>query len=325
MGRAFERLSFLFVAKILSPVFGFAALPFAQFSRPMACRAGKKLYFLPAQTYPAVLYQKFQPAPHLRPFVECYFVWESAALPAGGISVESPPTGFASMVFNYGEGYRVSTERHRNLDVPTAFLSGQATRSYQLDLSGRIGMAGIVFRPAGLSSLFGLPMYEFADERTALADVLGAETNALAERIAQAFTPEARVAELERFLNARFLKTSPVPDRTDYAANVIVDRFGIVSVGELLDDVCLSRRQFERQFLHRVGVSPKYYARIRRVGYVCAQLAAQRWQVTDWHDLLFRAGYYDQSHFIKDFTEFTGKSPSLYVKGNAELGNFLRT
>lgn len=270
-----------------------------------------------------MLYRKFQPAPHLRPFVECYFVWESPALPSGGLAVESPPSGFGSMVFNYGEGYRVSTSRHENLDVPAAFVSGQSTRSYRLTLSGRVGMAGIVFRPAGISSLFGLPMYEFADERIALHDVLGPETDRLAERIAEAPSAESRAELLENFLNRRLLKTATNPDRTDYAANVIVDRFGIVSVGELLDDVCLSRRQFERQFLHRVGVSPKYYARIRRVGYLCAQLAARRWQVPDWHDLLFRAGYYDQSHFIKDFTEFTGKAPSLYVKGNAELGNFL--
>ncbi len=271
-----------------------------------------------------MLYRKFQPAPHLRPFVECYFVWESETAPGGGLSVESPPTGFGSMVFNYGEGYRVSTGRHINLDVPTAFVSGQSTHSYRLSLSGRIGMAGIVFRPAGISSLFGLPMYEFSDERLGLDEVFGPDVERLAERVAEAATPEVRVAVLEGFLNARFLKTNPIPDRTDYAANVIVDRFGVVSVGELLNDVCLSRRQFERQFLHRVGVSPKYYARIRRVGFVCAQLAARRWQVSDWHDFIFRAGYYDQSHFIKDFTEFTGKAPSLYVKGNVELGNFLR-
>ena len=228
------------------------------------------------------------------------------------------------MVFNYGEGYCVSTSRHENLNVPPAFLSGQSTRSYRLNLSGRVGMAGIVFRPAGISSLFGLPMYEFADERIALRAVFGPEVEQLAGRVAEAFTPEMRVAVLENFLNARFLKINPTPDRTDYAANVIVNRFGVVSVGELLDDVCLSRRQFERNFLHKVGVSPKYYARIRRVGFVCAQLATHRWQVPDWHEFIFRAGYYDQSHFIKDFTEFTGKSPSLYVKDNAELTNFLR-
>lgn len=270
-------------------------------------------------------YQKFQPASHLRPFVECYFVWENPASSTGEFSVESPPTGFGSMVFNYGDGYRVSTGRHENLPVPSAFLSGQSTRSYRLHLSGRIGMAGIVFRPAGLSSLFGLPMYEFSDERLALYEVLGAETQLLAERIGEAPSPEARAGLLEHFLNLRFLKTSPSPDRTDYAANQIVDRFGLVSVGALLDDFCVSRRQFERTFLHKVGVSPKYYARIRRVGYLCAQLANQRWQVPDWHDLLFRAGYYDQSHFIKEFTEFTGKVPSLYVKDNAELANFLKS
>ena len=72
-----------------------------------------------------------------------------------------------------------------------------------------------------------------------------------------------------------------------------------------------------------MGVSPKYYTRIRRVGYLCAQLATQRWQVTNWHNLIFQAGYYDQSHFIREFIQFTGKRPTLYVKDNVELSQYL--
>lgn len=267
-------------------------------------------------------YQKHEPAPHLAPFVECYFVWEKADVLTQPLRIESPPAGFASMVFTYGDPYRVRTEKRTTL-TPAAFLTGQATRQYELELSGRIGMVGIVFRPAGVSTLFGLPMYEFTDERIALADVLGASLTDLHEQLCESRTTVGRITLLEQFLNRQLLRRGDRFDRTDYAANLIVAKWGVLTVNELTESLYVCRRQFERQFLQKVGVSPKYYARIRRVGYVCARLATQRWQVTDWQDFIFQAGYYDQSHFIREFTQFTGKRPTLYVKHNVELSQYL--
>lgn len=268
-------------------------------------------------------YRKFAASPHLSTFVECYFVWEKHEVLTFPLRIESPPTGFASMVFNYGDGYWVGNGKHESVRAPSAFLTGQATQSYVLNLSGRIGMVGIVFRPSGLSSLFGLPMYEFTDERVNLTDVLGKSLQSLHEQIQEADSPGSRVRLVDQFLSRQLLKKGVVVDRTDYTANLIVERKGVVNVSELMDELYVCRRQFERQFLQKVGVSPKYYARIRRIGYLCAQLAGQRWQLSDWHDLIYQCGYYDQSHFIREFTQFTGKRPSLYVKDNLELTHYL--
>jgi AraC-like DNA-binding protein len=272
-------------------------------------------------------YQKIKPAPHLAPFVECYFVWENRDPLLQPLRIESPPSGFASMVFNYSDAYHVRTEKSSQ-PAPMAFLSGQSTHQYELELTGRIGMAGIVFKPAGLNTLFGLPMYEFSNERIAITDVFGAgherpDVSFLAEQVANCTTDTERVAVLEGFLNRQLLRRGNRFDRTDYVANLIVDKRGVLNVSELENDLYVCRRQFERQFLQKVGVSPKYYARIRRVGYVCAELAAKRWQITDWQDLIYQCGYYDQSHFIRDFTQFTGKRPSIYLKDNAELTQYL--
>jgi AraC-like DNA-binding protein len=268
-------------------------------------------------------YRKFPPSPHLSTFVECYFAWEKQEVLIQPLCIESPPTGYASMIFNYGDSYHVGNSKHTSLLAPSAFLTGQATQSYNLRLQGRVGMVGIVFKPAGLSSLFGIPMYEFTDERINLTDVLGGSVQNLHEQILEADSPDDRIRLLNQFLTRQLLRKGNVLDRTDYAANLIVDRKGIVNVGELMTDLYVCRRQFERQFLQKVGVSPKYYARIRRISYLCAQLAGKRWQVYDWHDLIYRCGYYDQSHFIREFTQFTGKKPSLYVKDNLELAHYL--
>lgn len=226
------------------------------------------------------------------------------------------------MVFNYGDGYHVRTEK-ASQPAPMAFLTGQSTHQYELELTGRIGMAGVVFKPAGLNTLFGLPMYEFSNERIAITDALGATVSFLAEQVANCTTDAGRVAVLEGFLNRQLLRRGNRFDRTDYVANLIVDKRGVLNVSELENDLYVCRRQFERQFLQKVGVSPKYYARIRRVGYLCAELATKRWQITDWQDLIYQSGYYDQSHFIRDFTQFMGKRPAVYLKDNTELTQYL--
>ncbi len=260
----------------------------------------------------------------MQPFVECFYQWEYNSLLGQPLLVESPPNGYASMVFNYGDAYQIHNARLQGVTVPPSFLSGQSTRSYRLSLHGNTGMVGVVFKPAGMGSLFGLPMYELTDQRTALPDVLGNPVRELAEQIYEAGDLRERISLLERYLTVRLASRNVSYSRVDYAADLIVRQQGIVNVSEVLDEVFLCRRQFERKFLHQVGVSPKYYARIRRVGVVCALLAASRWQVKDWHDFIHRTGYYDQSHFIKDFTEFIGQNPAAYVKHNVEVANFLR-
>ncbi|GAB3510841.1 hypothetical protein GCM10027341_49730 [Spirosoma knui] len=266
-----------------------------------------------------MFYRKFAPASHLSPFVECYFVWRKQDQLTRPMQIESPPTGFASMVFNYGDTYRVRNVKHDSLLAPPVFLTGQATQNYTLELSGSINMVGIVFKPAGISSLFGLPMYEFTDERTNLIDVLGRPVQSLYEQLADIFDPAECVQLLNQFLSRQLLRKGEMFDRTDYAANLIVEQKGIVPISALMEDMYVCRRQF----LQKVGVSPKYYARIRRISYLCAKLAGQRWQVADWHDIIYHCGYYDQSHFIREFTQFMGKKPTAYVKDNVELLNYL--
>jgi len=83
----------------------------------------------------------------------------------------------------------------------------------------------------------------------------------------------------------------------------------------------MSRRNFERKFLTEVGVSPKAYAKIRRFGYTCSLMAGKK--TVSLMEVLHKGGYYDQSHFIKDFKYFSGRTPRNYIKTNTELVNHL--
>lgn len=264
------------------------------------------------------------PPEHLSPYVECYYIWENVHVGEKHQIIESPPSAFGSMVFNYGESYYSKTlGKDTFTAVPRNFITGQATENYFLKLPKRIGMLGVVFKPSAISTLFGLPMYEFVNTRFNLSEVLGTEIEIVSEKLGEESHHESKIEILNNYLTIKLLKLKKGPDRTDFAANLILDQKGVVHISQLMSELYVCRRQFERQFLLKVGMSPKYYARVRRIGYLCASLASKKWKIDDWHDLIYKMGYYDQSHFIKEFTSFTGKSPRFYLKNNLELANYL--
>ena len=268
-----------------------------------------------------MFYRKYQPSSLLSPFIECYFIWDSEGPLREAMVVESPPNGFCSIVFNYGQPYYLQNKKYERLAVPSQFISGQNIYTYKLFLEGTVGMAGIVFKPAALATIFGLSVYEYTEERVDLHKVFKKDiVDNYASQI-KAGNEEERVRSLEEFIMAQYRLRQPQTDYIDHAANFIVEQNGMLRVADLLKDSCMSRRTFERKFFQKVGLSPKYYARIRRIGYLL-NLAAGKKKV-DWAKLFYDCEFYDQAHFIKDFEEFTGRTPQQYLKENTELANYV--
>jgi len=267
-------------------------------------------------------YQKFCPQEILSPFVECYFVWESDEPLEKELVVESPPSGFCSIVINCGNSYFLQNKKYERLAVPDQFVSGQSIYSYKLSLYGNIEIAGIVLKPAALSTFWGLDSFEFTEERIDLFKALPQPyVKKYGEEIRQAESAIEKVKLMEELLLYHYKLTKPEPDYIDKAANLIVEQNGMLHVQLLLKESCMSRRSFERKFFQKVGLSPKYYARIRRIGYVCNLVAGKK--KVNWPEVFYEAEFYDQAHFIKDFEEFTGRTPQQYLHENTELANFV--
>ncbi len=269
-----------------------------------------------------MIYQKFRPCELLQPFVECYFIWESFDELPNNLIVESPPTGFCSIVFNCGDPYFLQNKKYEQLTVPKQFIAGQSIYSYKLFLSGRISTAGIVFKPTALSSIFNLPTFEYTEERIPLNRVFkNSFVDPFIHKIENEADTNQKVKLLEEFVLRHYNNNKPKPDYIDHAANLIVEKNGMVNIADIMKDVFMSRRSFERNFFKKVGLSPKYYARIRRMAYLMNLIAGKKY--IDWTEIFFKCEFYDQSHFIKDFIEFTGRTPHQYLKENTELANIV--
>ncbi|MBL7700188.1 MAG: AraC family transcriptional regulator [Chitinophagaceae bacterium] len=269
-----------------------------------------------------MVYEKFRPSDELNPFIECYFTWHSSGVSANGLVVESPPNGFCSIVFNLGDEYILHNKKYNNLVVPRQFVSGQSIYSYSLHFNGIINLCGIVFKPAALASLCNLPTFEYTEERIPLDNIFKKPAvNAIAEALSAEKDNAGKARILETFVLDIYRENKPEPDYIDWAANEIIEKNGMVDVTELMKHVYMSRRNFERKFFRKVGLSPKYYARLTRLAYLLNLIAGKK--KADWGALFSECEFYDQSHFIKDFVEFTGRTPQQYLEENRELANLV--
>ena len=84
-----------------------------------------------------------------------------------------------------------------------------------------------------------------------------------------------------------------------------------IPVIELASIACVSKKQFERLFKELVGTNPKEYARIVRFQKSLKLLQHYSEDAKDANQaqLAYQCGYADQSHFIREFKQFSGYTP----------------
>ena len=265
-------------------------------------------------------YRKFTPCEPLMPFVECYFSWKGLA--EEELDIQSPPNSFTAIVFNYATPYQSYQNNSMKMRAPKAFACGPFTSNYHLVLKGKIGMVGIVFKATALHNFFGLRMTELVNNRMALEHILPDETEPLLQAIETAVTDEDKIKILEAFVLTRLPEARARLSVIDDAVEWIDQHKGCISVVGVAEHLNISKRYLEKKFLEKVGVSPKFYARIKR--FVSLSKIVAYSEKFDWQDIVFKYGFHDQSHLVKEFMEFNQMNPRDYHLKHNELFRFVK-
>ena len=85
------------------------------------------------------------------------------------------------------------------------------------------------------------------------------------------------------------------------------------AVRDIAKSVGLSQRRFIEVFKAEVGMTPKLFSRVQRFQQARATIHRQV-KAADWAGIAMECGYYDQSHLIREFVEFSGLSPAAYLR-----------
>jgi len=101
-----------------------------------------------------------------------------------------------------------------------------------------------------------------------------------------------------------------IDNKVAAAARSIDDAGGRAKIEEVALAIGLSERQLQRRFNEAVGLTPKQFARVRRLrSTIVAMLDTE---LTEWARLAAEAGYTDQSHLIHELNALTGHLPTSF-------------
>lgn len=202
--------------------------------------------------------------------------------------------------------------KEESFPAGTALLCGPTYKWCDVGFDTGTLIFGAAITPLGWARMLGVPADTLADRTVMLADHVPAQSLQhilpvfdapdAASRAAAADTFFAALDDPGRHVHDEFLAlatrwiTDPEPNELE----------------DLLAATDISPRHVERLCKLYFGSAPKRLHRKFRALHSANRLTWQ--ELTDWRDIA-TTGYFDQSHFIREFKHFNGRTPSEFIKG----------
>ncbi len=202
---------------------------------------------------------------------------------------------------------------HMVIERGKSRIVGVVKGKFSILLEDQGWVFGVKFRPGAYYPFVKLPVSAITDRSIRIEYVFGLAGKALETAIMCVQDDEAHIiAQMEQFLRGRL----PERDANVALINQIVDCIiadrAIIKVDALVKRFNLGKRTLQRLFSQYVGVSPKWVIKRYRLQEAAEQLAGGA--IGSWPKLALDLGYFDQSHFIKDFKMIVGRTPAEYAR-----------
>src|SRR5262245_21668746 len=224
------------------------------------------------------------------------------------------PSGSIELVINLSDD-EIRIYAPSDLSCPRRYsgmvVAGPYRDFFLIDPLQHASIIGVHFRPGRAVPVLGVPASELADAHVDLEALWGPTAAELRERLCAAATPAKRFAVLEEVLLRGLRQRPPRHGAIPVALDAFEQADAAVKVRDLARRVGLSQRRFIQLFTAEVGLTPKLYGRVRRFQRV-RELVREATE-PDWAAVAVACGYFDQSHLIRDFGEFSGLSPVAYL------------
>jgi AraC-like DNA-binding protein len=202
-----------------------------------------------------------------------------------------------------------------------SWLSGPHSEFIVIDTAPNASMIGVHLRPGGASAFFGLPLCELRNSVVELDTLWNCEAQNLRDQLLEAPVQAAKFRILENALLARWRGFAPRHRAVRHALESFKREPESITVGKVTAEVGLSRRRLIEIFTEQIGMTPKKFCRVLRFQRAINQIQQRR--ALPRTEIATGCGYYDQAHFINDFREFCGLTPSDYLNERPEYPNFV--
>lgn len=259
-------------------------------------------------------YQEFAPGGLLQSYVKCYYLYESDT--SAVFEDKAFATGCMEIMFNLGASRWQTITNNKSTTTPLIELWGQIIDPLTFRSLGKNIMFGARFFPHTAAIFLPENISVFNNLVADYTDVADQSVLTLYAQLQEAATTEQRIVLLEAFLLQQLaLQQKKLPkirlinqvmtelQRPDFFDNInnLAARYGITA------------RYLQKLFVQHTGLTPKLYSQIHRFQNSLLLVAKNDLPLTS---IAYECGYFDQSHFIREFKSFTGINPSAFDASN---------
>ena len=219
--------------------------------------------------------------------------------------------GFPGIV--YSKSKNTFHLQPRNKIVSNFYLYGQTIDPISLDVNGSFKLIVFKLYPFAVRLLLGINPKQLNDDCFDLHNIESINTAETVHTLNQEIDIDISVQIMSDYLLTLVEFASRNSDsRIKLATNLIINSKGLLSIKDVREQLFITERTFERHFFKEIGVTPKQFSKI-------IQFSTSRNQIKedDYYNLTeisYDNGFSDQSHFIRTFKKFTGKTPKAYQK-----------
>jgi AraC-like DNA-binding protein len=249
--------------------------------------------------------ERFLPSTPLIPFIREFLLIESDG-EAGNKII--PDTSLV-MAFRYRGSVQTKIGEEKEV-LPASVITGLRKSSRMVYYSRDTSNLLVVFKEGGITALSGLPAHELFGLSVSSDNLFQpAGLQEVLERLAEAAHNRERIGLIEAFLLKNLIHRKQ-DLLMENAVRLIQQNSGLIRIKDLATSLHISQDPFEKRFRTLVGSTPKQYASIIRL----RNLIKNYPSYSSLTAASYEAGYFDQSHFIKDFRQFTGETPKDFFQ-----------
>jgi AraC-like DNA-binding protein len=188
------------------------------------------------------------------------------------------------------------------------FVMGFCEKFTEFSLSTSFNHVGVRFLPTMFSQIFKISAKEIANKFEHLANVVPSTSFFIREHI----EPENNLDKIKSVFDKYFLQlieesSFDWDSRMYESLKIILRNYGVVDIQNDLN-TGISQRQLRRLFDFYIGDTPKTFSQVVRFQNILKAKPSS--QSLKQNKLFFDLGYYDQSHFIKEFKKLHGVTPN---------------
>jgi AraC-like DNA-binding protein len=265
-------------------------------------------------------YTEYIPVSELQPYVKCIWTLEAAVDEPEPAFERIFPDGHPELIFHFGTPFEKKNE-DRIYIQDRCFVYGQLSTYIELKPSRNASVLGVRFATCGLAVFTPQSQYEMTD-REVEPDQIFPGYITLYEQL-QALLPKQRIDPVQDFLlsllNNRYTDARKKDIHSiQQSIQCMRDAADPLPSAVLAKQVHISSRELERRFREYVGLSPKQLARTFRF----QEVLQKKYIALSLTEVAHSSGYYDQSHFIRDFKAFSGLPPAGFFKQEKGFTDF---